>query len=107
LGGQNQAAALSARFLHFSEQNRTDLDTRRPFRHFGITAKQTSQCRLADGSIPASAMTARLLFRSTYARSQSVEQQRKPRRSNSLRQWAQLIWKPLALFFIGWPSRHR
>lgn len=46
LPGQNQAAALATRFLHFSEQNRTALDTRRPLRHFRMVAEQSGLAHL-------------------------------------------------------------
>ena len=47
LDGQNQTAALLARLLQFL------CETFRPLRHAGITASQTSQRRLVDGSTPA------------------------------------------------------
>ena len=49
---------------HFAEQNRVAVETFRPFRQVGIRDPHSTHRRFADGSIPASAMTARLLARS-------------------------------------------
>lgn len=56
--------ALDALAAHFGEQNRLFEGTLRPLRNFGITSPQVSHWRLAAGSMPAAAITARLSSRS-------------------------------------------
>ena len=55
-------AARRAFWAHEFEQNRFALETRRPLLHFGMTAPQLAHVRLADGSMPILAITARISF---------------------------------------------
>jgi hypothetical protein len=96
--------AFFARLAQAGEQNRVALDTRLPLRQFGMLPPQpqASHLRLTGRDIPASAIKASFSLRPQWRRSHSIEQQRKPRLSNSLPQPAQQItnpWRPMGRLY--------